>query len=238
MRYHIISINDDRLVKKQAIHGTMSKFGVERVDNIPSIEGAKYNPNDTGWKPASYLSAGEWGVWMSNIHALCYGFRYPFTEPLIVFEDDAVIRPNFNMAWAQHLPEDWDFAALWVPDNQYADINYRQVYNEIGHPRPVEQGETPYQYRIDNPHFARAYNGYGGVAIAYSKRGADKTYKLAVEQGIEEPYDTWLYTRSHLGELNGYSLLPERQIVDYEWNQHVETTQVHNTPRLEDLFNE
>lgn len=226
MKYFILSINDDRKSKKDAIHQKMEEFGCPLIEGVQCVDGSRTPPEELELSVEPYLLKGEWGVWGSNYQLLSH-----INEPTLVFEDDAILKGNFHMDWVENLPEDWDFAAIWVPDNQRIDITYKQVYDShTGVPREVRDGEKPYEYMIDNPYFAKAYNGYGGVAIAYSKQGANKILSWIKTHKIDQPYDTWLYTSSHLGYLNGYSLKPSKQIVDYDW--HKDITQVHNTGRL------
>lgn len=211
MKYGIISVSDVRAKQKAAIRDKMYSLGVKEVP-INGVDGMKNPPIE--WldpKVAPHMRAGEWGVWASNLDAWN---TYSEEGDLILFEDDAIPLDKFHMDWEEYLPNDYDFVAIWVPENQYIDITYGDFY-------------------INNPYFAKAYNGYGGVAICYSFAGMQKLLKIVREEGIYQPLDLLLYEYSKKGKLNGYSLKPSQQIVGYDWENDV--TQIHDTPRLKDI---
>jgi len=234
VKYSIISINDKRQHYKDAIRRYVG-FEEER---IVSVDGAYLNRDgeilehlaDLGLKPPHWpMSVGEIGVWMSNF--LHWEHVSRMDEPLIVFEDDAIIREGFpdavNNLVAQ-LPEDWDFLVLWVPDNQRIDYRYNLSYNKDGDPeiygmRP--EGLPSYFDFYGAQDVARVYQGYGTVSMLYSPAGGKKLAELAKFHGLRGPVDCFVFQEAHKGAVNGYAPKPDKVFVDYDWP----ATQIHNT---------
>lgn len=235
MRYSIISINDDRAEYKKVIRDRVPFEEVfvpafNAYQESPTIGLSHRNLVLRGWGNAK---KGEVGVWISNYDN--WKFVSESDEPLIVFEDDAI--PNEYFKWkftaaVRELPDDWDFMALWVPDNQRLDYLYDVQYNENGHPR--HSGVLPpseSKFRIEgNEIVSRVYQGYGMVALMYSPLGGKKLIDLAHSRGLDTPVDCWLYEEAHKGNLNGYAPKPDfADLVGYDWST---PTHVQNTERL------
>lgn len=234
MKYTILTINDDRKAYKDKIR---QYAGFDEIE-LPAFNAYEEDPvqgiKDRGleWKPNwSNAKRGELGVWLSNYDRWAYVDH--LGEPLIVFEDDAVIGQDFPWrfdALYQELPDDWDFVALWVPDNQRQDYLYNNVYDECGTPR-TNGFLTPDEsiFRIPGKSYAAlVYQGYGMVSLMYSPNGGRKLVDLAHSQGIDGPVDCWLYAEAHKGNLNGYAPKPEHaEIVTYDWQavSHVQLTE-------------
>lgn len=234
MKYNIISINDNRKYYKDQIR----KYVDLQEEVVASVEGACLNRdgkleqhmNDLGlWFNSKWpLSVGEIGVWASNF--LRWEKVSQMNEPLVVFEDDAVIKSDFNPKLIyiyEQLPDDWDFVSLWVPDNQRIDYRYNLRYNADGDPeifgtRPVG---FPSAFDYGAADVARVYQGYGMVATMYSPAGGKKLVELAKQYGLRTPVDCFLMQEAHKGALNGYAPKPDKVFVDYDWPE----TQIHNT---------
>lgn len=236
MKYTIISLNDDRLVYKQAIR--------ERVDGeeieLPAVDGnaidVQKELDNRGIPLHGNLwgnpRRGEIGVWLSNYDR--WEIAAGLNEPLMVFEDDAIVNEQFNERIAEaltQLPDDWDFMSLWVPENQLIDYQYKFVYmREMRHIYGTVPKEHS-RFRTEHLKLARAYQGYGMVALMYSPKGGARLAQLAREQGLTGPVDCWIYERSQMGYVQGYAPHPDfADIVTYDWSA---VSHIHLTERVE-----
>lgn len=229
MKYSIISINDKRAKYKEAIR---AYAGYEEII-VASIDGQAVDLNKlmkayglkwTDWTP----TAGEAGVWLSNY--LRWYRVTQMNEPLIVFEDDAIIGPAFTGQMEHILPQlppKWDFVSLWVPDNQRQDYLYDLTYDENGEPI-ITGRRTNSLFDIGQTSIAKVYQGYGMVATMYSPEGGKKLMNLTKKHGIYTPVDCFLMQQAHRGKLNGYAPKPFHTFVSYDWPE----TQIHNTEKI------
>lgn len=235
MKYTIITLNNDRKVYKDAIRAHVPYEEIE----LPAVDGREvdwsteiterliHHPGHIWGNP----KLGEIGVWLSNYDRWAYVAE--MDEPLIVFEDDAVVPPDFAEkleALMGQLPPDWDFVALWVPENQRIDYLYDVRY-EQGLPRAVGgmRGPETSIYKVEgSDRAALVYQGYGMVSLVYSPEGGRKLVALAREYGITGPVDCWIYEHAHMDELKGYAPRPDyADIVTYDWSavSHVQLTE-------------
>lgn len=235
MKFTIISIDERRAPYKEVIR----KFaGMEEV-HMKAVDGRQEDVKEqmmsrglwvNNWSP----SRGEAGVWMSNYDRWLY--TSTLDEPLVVFEDDAIIRGDFKDrvdAVLSVLPEDWDYCTLWVPENQKIDYYYDVIFNSVGDPMPVgpnRNNETSL-FRYNNSDIVSlVYQGYGMVSLMYSPKGGQKLASLAQRTGIYTPVDCWIYQQAHMGRLRGFAPHPQNaEIVQYDW---LAETTVHNSERL------
>lgn len=233
MKYTIISLNDERKSYKDNIRKNVGfdEVPILAVDgNYPGIQ-YQIEARDLAISPVwPNAKLGEIGVWLSNFDR--WNIVAHMNEPLVVFEDDAIVSDTFNdkfNEFVNELPSDWDFAALWVPENQRIDYLYDLVY-EDGIPRinGMRDHETSL-FRI--PGVSRAvlvYQGYGMVSLMYSPTGGKRLVELARKYGITGPVDCWIYEHAHRGNLKGYAPHPDfADIVTYDWSavSHVQLTE-------------
>lgn len=230
MKFNIISINDERKAYKDQIrkHAGMEEVRIPSVNahkvDLPSelkLRGLENRP----WSP----KIGELGVWLSNFD--CWQWAAD-NEELVVFEDDAIIDNSFSgqlTVLQEDLPDDWDYVALWVPENQEVDYTYNVTFDEKGD--PVHQGPAlPYKdslFRYTR-RVAHVYQGYGMVSLMYSPRGAAKLIDLVRSTGIYTPVDCFVYQQAHMGNLKGFAPSPlYANVVKYDWSaaSHVQQTE-------------
>ena len=234
MKYTIISLDDQRIKYKNALRRNTN---IEEIF-LPAVNGREVDiPEEYrkrglwpyGWIPTQ----GEAGIWMSNFDR--WELAGSMDEPLIVFEDDAIISPEFDLKLdyvLKALPDDWDFCALWVPENQRIDYYYNVTFNEIGDPVRVGENLSNQDsiYRINDTNVVSlVYQGYGMVSLMYSPAGGRKLVELSRSTGIYTPVDCWIYQQAHLGNLKGCAPHPfNAGLVTYDWSAQ---TTVHNSER-------
>lgn len=235
MKYNIISINDDRIMYKEAIRSNVHREEV----NIPAVNAFDVNIQDElsrrGIKIAypGMFSVGEIGIWLSMFD--CWQWAVDNNEELITFEDDAIpywdFQPKFDIIY-EEIPKSYDFFCLWVPDNQRIDYVYNVVYDDEGIPRKVGPNRHPSNsiYDFGPERVTRVYNGYGNVAQLFSPKGAKFFMDRVRDVGIYTPVDCYLYQEAHAGRCEGYGPKPNyAKLVSYDWK--AETT-VHRGERV------
>jgi GR25 family glycosyltransferase involved in LPS biosynthesis len=235
MRYTIISINDDRIEKRRAIEETVDLPKV----HIPSVNGMNGDLNryfqlyQTFKTPEFKALRGELGIWFSQMN--CWQYTVTSGEPLIVFEDDAMVDPSFNDTVGlvmNEIPDDWDFFSFFVPDNQRQDYFYNVKYNNQGIPGALNGFRPPTQslFYIGSEVIAKAYQGYSVVCTMYSPKGARRLLELTSKHGIHTPVDNFIFRHAHgSSQVKGYAMHPrfKPMPVWYDWENS--PTCVHNT---------
>lgn len=210
--YTIIHVNNDRLDRRLAIHSVMNDMCVPFVD-FEFCYGKTANLDewyaDTGVHPMNdtwTLKPGEIGIWQS----LASIWKNMESDTL-VFEDDVFLSHRFPELFNEalnELPEDADFLSLFVPEEQRQDFNYTVRYDDDGHWHPATEA-TKYVFDIGAKYIARAYHGWGGQALYFTKQGAEKLLDLAQTKTMYTTSDCFLYMEAHSGRINGYSMLPK-----------------------------
>lgn len=235
MKYTILSINDDRAEYKKVIRERVPLVEVEvpafdasKKDPVAELEGRGFTVHSgPEWHP----KRGELGIWISTINAWEYCIEHG--EDLVVFEDDAVPFSDFNsrlISLVGRLPHDWGFMALWVPDDQHQDYHYYVDYDKDGKARILGSGRQNSQYHLDGV-LAFVYQGYGGVAVLYSPRGAQELLDQVKQRGLYCPVDCFIYMMSNAQHGTvGYAPAPNTpKPVGYDW---LAPTTVHHTERV------
>lgn len=239
INYAIISIDDSRQEKKSHIRNVL--FFYDEVKDIEYIRGAdleqvkrfrEQNPQMMG--SSLYTPRlGEIGVWLSQYN--CWKWAAENKRHLMVFEDDAILEPNFEKNWMtllEELPADYDFLAIFVPNNQLGDYNAIIKYDEEGVPTVWNQTSPEWSsFNFGAKNLAKAYQGYGAVATMFSPKGAQKLIDIAHERGIYTPVDCFFFLNAHSGRLDGYAPKPDSmfpRLVSVDWNA---PTTIHDTDR-------
>ncbi len=195
MKYTIVSVSDKRERYKWDIREAM--VGHEEVTDIDFVgpdeahEYLVYVKNWTTYPTQKPPYTGELGVWGSQIK--CWEWVRDNEEPLIVFEDDAIVRPGFTQWYADlvdGLEMEPDVLSLWVNPYQHWLWNHHwrhdtsQFFGD-GHPNN----------RITDK-LSWAYQDEGAVALQIFPGGANKMLDTIESKGFNRPVDCWLFERS------------------------------------------
>lgn len=216
-KYGIISVDDSRLPQKQWIEEVMHPW--ERLE-FQSVDGSdteqrreamqKHGLTLGTWLP----KAGELGIWLSHLNV--WEAIAAQESDVAIFEDDAIPTADFKdlfYKFYEELPPDWDFMALYIPDNQFGNYNFLIV-----HGGQIVIGDFFVQPGAQ--YISRAYQTYSCVATLYSPRGAGKLLSLCRERGLDTPIDCLLYEMVHFHKAFGFAPLPNQpRIVNYDWEK-------------------
>lgn len=226
VKYAILSIDESRRAKKEALRNVVS--GWDEI-TVPAVDGSKKSDLEssmthhgiqfTEWVP----KVGEAGVWMSQMNA--WGMAYSQGEPLVVFEDDAMLAQDFTERFEEYLaelPEDWDVFCLFVPTNQYGDFHWKYKFNELGQTDGSTYGYCPDGepgLLIGSETVSKAYQGYGCVALMFSPEGGRKLLDAARQKHMYTPVDCFIFEQYRAGIIDAYAFKPGYpRLVDVDWN--------------------
>jgi GR25 family glycosyltransferase involved in LPS biosynthesis len=237
MEYAIISINDDRAENKAKLRQTFQGIPeaiVMSVNGSSIKELARARREFPEIKKTSERRLGEMGIWFSQLYAWKYLMDSDL-DALLVLEDDAIPAENCREVideYLSYLPDDFDILSLWVPDNQRRDFYTNYAYDWNGNPHTIPTGEDLKDgapcFKIPGSILAKSYQGYGGVAQIYSKKGAEKFFALTKSEGLWTTSDCFLFINIHRGIIKGYAPRPDaRMPFEYDWKAQ---TNIHNTP--------
>jgi hypothetical protein len=220
MKYTIISIDDSRQANKDELR--LFLLGHEEV-HLDFCNGK--DPADLR-KASEYFNvptpgpfkAGEFGIFYSVLTCLEYGAA---NDGIIYFEDDAIPTVEMNDRienYINALPADWDCFALWSPQNQFGDYTAVIKYDKLG--VPVYGGSKKNIFDCGLDEIVRLWQGYGNVAMAFSKQGCNNLLSHIKQEGFYSPIDCLICIAVHREVLNGYALKPHTpKLVDYDWNR-------------------
>lgn len=238
--YTVMHIDDSRLTKRTDIRNKL--FFYDEATDIEFVRGAdveqvkrmraKY-PNFSGraiWTP----KVGEVGVWYSQMN--CWTWAKENNKHLMVFEDDAMLVPNFEQLWftlLEELPSDYDFLSIFVPNNQEGDFYSYMVFDNDGVPKVWNYAPEENSTFNFSKNLAKVYQGYSCVATMYSPKGAAKLLDIADDMGMYTPVDCFLFLNAHVGKLDGYAPKPSGifpRMVNIEWEA---PSTIHHTPIID-----
>lgn len=235
MKYGIITVDDSRKDYRNAIENSLSMERVwfdcvdARVDGFEvetELErvGLAYKPEL--W-PNHQPKIGEIGCWLS--HYKSWKKTVEAGEPLMVFEDDAILPNNFEqnvMGLIKEVPPYYDYISLCIPPTQVADYMWMVHYGPLGEPRIVGQvfDEKVSQFYIGSKRMARLYQTWGSTAAIYSPTGAEKLIDLASDYGVHAPVDCFIIQHAHMNELNAFAPKPEFSDLVAQANFEIEST--------------
>ena len=222
----ILSIDDSRSVKKADLRnvckdwdelGVWAVIGNDKEDLADAfLEHPGFGYRE--WAP----KAGEAGVWMSQMNA--WKMIANQDRPVVVFEDDALLCPDFITEFNRYtdeLPNDWDLFSIFYPANQYGDFHWSYDYDENGHPTGPQLwfSDGAPELLIESELISKAYQGYGCVALMFSPKGARALYDQAIAKGMYTPVDCFIFEQYRAGHINAYSPMPgQTRLADVDWD--------------------
>lgn len=212
MKYTIVYVNNRS--KKNIEHNKTILKDFEYVEDIEFFDGSIKNGmqnlidrgiNITKWNPYDGRSTaplpGEFGVWVTTINILEYIVKNKI-DKMLILEDDIILKNNFidilNKS-INDLPLDFDFLSMYWNDG-HNNVDERTL--------------------IGSKYIHKSLNSYSGaLAMIYSYRGAKNILKALQRKGMEYTNDCFIYKMSHIGVLNGFSLMPEiGEVVLHDWD--------------------
>ena len=232
MHYTIISVSNRRELSKQAIRAAM-------VNHTEVTDITFYSKQ---WRCVDLLQqydielnmeqikAGELGIWCSQISV--WQWIIDNDTPLIVFEDDAIVKPGFDKWYESLNIPPADICSLFVPTDQFNDWQYDYVGHTITH----WPSASP-NHNINHSRMSRAYQGYSGVALQIWPSGAAKLLRAVHETGIIMPVDCFIFETGFPDEVRKFTermeiVAPQPRLahgVAVDWKA---TTHIHNTEQV------
>lgn len=190
--YHIISVSDKRKAIVDSIHKAMwpksYNLAVSSVDAY-SEKNMKFFLASYPLRFASFMSTGEVGCFASHFKFWKYIVDYKL-ESAIVFEDDAVITPNFLQFLSlglREVPKDYDVFSIFVHKNQHHRFKDDLAINLVA---------------------AKAYQDWSTLCYLVSFKGAKKLIDFAESNGVNDPVDWFIFRNSHKGLFDAYTYRP------------------------------
>lgn len=236
--FTIISIDDSRESKKNKIRSLLDwhEASIEFVNgkNPEELRLAKKRWSDVD-TPGPF-KAGEFGIFYSVLNCLEYGAS---NNGILYFEDDAMPVENFQERveyYLEELPKNADVFAIWSPLNQKYD--YTEVSNFNNKGEPIYQRHQGSIFDYGHSELARLWQGYGNVAMYFTKRGCLRLLNFIKIKGFFSPIDCIVCIAVHGGYLNGFALKPDvSELVKYDWNA---PTTIHKSSwgMIDDLIKE
>lgn len=167
----------------------------EFLKKTPALKVERREPMVEGGGPFP-PNSGLVGIWASNYVAY-KSFLETDKDILFIFEDDALISPNFSYIVEQQvakLPEGWDVFPIFVPSDCLGW--YNSDYDIPG-----------------NDDICRTYQDWSCASYAISRAGAKKAVDDVEAHGITEPIDWYLFNAGFHGRtrhvyFNTYSVKP------------------------------
>ena len=154
-----------------------SPLSIGPVDVWPAVHG------DSIIHPDWWLSGrGAWGCYRSHLQILEHCYQQN-VESYVVFEDDAIFRPNFDeqlQSFVAELPDDWEMSYLGG-----------QLLHEGAHPPKLITEHVYIPYNVNRTH-----------CFAVHRRGYEKVYKHLNSVFVEREH-----IDHHLGRLHETGLL-------------------------------
>lgn len=205
MKYAIIHINDRSAENIKSIKDVLSEW--DYIDDISYFNGNTGNAADVlnhiginlnAWLPydgrTSQPLPGEYGIWLTTLNIFKYISDNDIDE-LLVFEDDITLHKdfikNFNKCYSD-LPKNYDFLSLY----------YFEQHNN-----------TDKRTLIDSKYIHKSLNQYSACqAMLYSNKGAKKLLRAMKRKGMEYTNDCFIFKQSHIGVVDGYSILPNNLV--------------------------
>lgn len=221
MKFTIISIDDSRRGFKDAIRRDMAgvnEVSIECLDARPTDLDLNAYLASIGLKMAPFWLHQQWkrgdiGGFVGHYNA--WRKCVELDEPLVVFEDDAIIPKRDSIitdwiAWATDEVPDWEFLSLCA--NSYGQMFYDQrvIFDGYGYHKfhqPLQSGEAN-QFDASKL-FARVYQPWTLTAAVYTPKSARHLIKMVQEVGIFMNADAFVMHQARLQRFIAYAPKPE-----------------------------
>lgn len=197
IKYHTISINDERKENKDLIDFVLNnknKINIESLNAKNEKDLDKFykdNPEfKFGWNG---FKLGEIGNFGSHYNAWKYLINSNF-ENIIIFEDDCLIDEKFieyYKTYMPNVPKDYDVFSIYIDANQYPRYESKHYINE---------------------YISLGYQDWSTLCYVVSKKGAEKLCNYLKDFGMDRPTDWFIFRGGHEGKFNVYSLNPETKV--------------------------
>lgn len=220
MKYTIISIDDSRQDFKDKIRKEMAGYEevfLECLDARPVELDLGKELYDRGLSMAPFWKnlmwkRGDLGGFVSHYNT--WKYCASSGEPLIVFEDDAIVPVGFMsnvLDLLTEVPKDYGVVSLCANTYGQGFYNMRVQYNEYGQHfgyRPLEPDEDN-QFDYGAERMTRAYQSWTQTATLYSPAAAQSLVDTVQRMGIHMNADAFIYHRAHVGDFDAYAPKPE-----------------------------
>ena len=234
MKYSIITVDDSRNHIKEDIRRKCHSWNEVSLDSLDARKDKRslqeiFKDENIPWNngESDGFNRGEVGGWVS--HYRSWKLASELNEPVVIFEDDALIPNDFTRQvekLMKELPEGWDFLSLCIPVDQKPDYMWVNDYSDRGIPNITGK----FDKEVDSHHYvgrgklARAYHGYGHTAVLFSPSGGRKILDLVSKYGAYTPADCFILCLSHIDELRGYAPKPKHSHKFAEFNTEIPST--------------
>lgn len=221
MKYTIISIDDSRAKHKEAVRLDMAgstEIEIDCLDARPLDLDLGAHLHDIGLKMAPFWMHQQWkrgdiGGFVGHYNA--WRKCVDLDEPLVVFEDDAIIPPRDATIpdWIERATDevpDWEFLSLC--SNSYGQMFYNQrvVFDSYGYHRfhhDLQPGQ-PNQFDASKL-FARVYQPWTLTAAVYTPSAARYLIEYIQRTGIYMNADALVMHQARLQRFRAYAPKPE-----------------------------
>jgi GR25 family glycosyltransferase involved in LPS biosynthesis len=220
MKYTIVSIDDSRAEYKAKIRKEMSgveEIFVECFDARPLDIDLCKELSDRGLRFADFWLNLQWkrgdiGGFISHFNT--WKWCVENVEPLLIFEDDAIIPDGFlkNIeSLMTEVPKDWGVVSWCVNDYGQGFYNKKVYYDKFGQHhknRPLHKNEKNlYDYGAER--MTRAYQSWTLTSALYSPLGAKALVSTAQDMGLHMNADAFVFHRAHCGDFDAYAPKPQ-----------------------------
>lgn len=190
--YHVITVSEKRRAHVEAIHRVMSNksysLAVSSL-NAYNDESREAFLSAYPLKVEHYINTGELGCFGSHFNFWKFVVEHKL-ENAIVFEDDAVLNPDFLQfvpLALREVPKDYDVFSIFVHRNQHERFGQRHIVSLVT---------------------ATGYQDWSTLCYMISLQGAKKLIEMAETNGVNEPVDWFIFRNGHRGLLNVYTFRP------------------------------
>jgi GR25 family glycosyltransferase involved in LPS biosynthesis len=220
MKYAIVSIDDSRIEYKENIHRVMrdsDEVFIECFDARPPEIDLAQELAERGLRFADFWLNLQWkrgdiGGFISHYNT--WKYCAASNEPLLVFEDDAIVHDDFYdniVDLMTEVPDDWGVISWCCNDygkTFYDKFVYYDKYGQHHNNRVLRPGESN-RYDYGASRMTRAYQSWTLTATMYSPQAAQSLIDAVERMGVHMNADAFVYHRAHCGDFDAYAPKPQ-----------------------------